>query len=224
VRALAIIPARGGSKGIHHKNLAMCAGKPLMQWALDTAVEALGNDVVLTSDDVEILAQADGIPIWQHLRPTELAQDDTPTEAVLENVLSLDDFQKFDIGVLIQPTSPLVTAEDINSCIAHVEGGYESCLSVVPSHAFMWQPGPDGALSTNYAWEKRPRRQDIKIPQYEENGAVYAFWLPWSGNRLKQPIGMHVMPEESRIQVDTPFDLWMAEQILLRREARVATG
>ena len=195
-----------------------------MQWAIEAAkASKVGFATIVSTDDVEMLELAGGLGMIPLLRPKELASDDTPTEAVIADVFRCyPDFIDYEVGVLIQATSPLVTVEDINACITHVEGGYDSCLSVVPSHSFLWEPGPDGSLSTNYAWENRPRRQDIVVPQYEENGAVYAFRLPWSGNRLKQPIGMHVMSEESRIQVDTPFDLWMVEQILLRREALVS--
>jgi len=148
-------------------------------------------------------------------RPAELATDEATTESVIEHVLSK---VAADIIVLLQPTSPVRTGKQIDEAVQMlVDGGYDSVLSVAPSHAFLWANG--NAL--NYPYLNRQRRQDMPS-QYEENGSIYVFtrqhW-DWLHNRLGGKIGLYVMPEEGRFQIDTPFDLWLCEQILLRREA-----
>lgn len=219
---LAIIPARGGSKGIPGKNLAACGGRPLVDWTIEAACAARYVDwAVLSSDDDAILARA-GDGIIPHRRPAELAQDHTPTEPVIAD--AIDAFVRSqrivpDILVLLQPTSPLRTGQHIDEAITllrvtardSVVDYRDSVVSVVPSHAYLWTA--EGPLYT-----ERRRRQDME--QYEENGAIYATTMEqWrrSGDRLGGRVALYIMSEEHRYQVDSPEDLEVLSRLLERR-------
>lgn len=208
---LAIIPARGGSKGIPKKNLADCAGRPLVDWTIQAANDSrLVTDAVLSSDSYEILARATG-KVQPMLRPENLAQDETPTEPVMEQVLAMVKPEP-DLIVLLQPTSPLRTGKHIDEAIELLcKTDADSVVSVVPSHAYLW--GDDGPWYTH-----RERRQDMRA-RYEENGAIYVVtWAQWveSYTRISQGAELFVMGEEHRLQVDSPIDLEMAAWLLRR--------
>jgi len=116
---LGVIPARGGSKRFPRKNLAPFRGKPLFEW---TVIEALKSkyldQVTLSSEDPEILSAACFIKGLNVIpRPGKLATDDTSSESVLRHVVTVVDYNEFGCVVLLQPTSPLRTAEDIDACI-----------------------------------------------------------------------------------------------------------
>ena len=114
---LGLIPARGGSKGVPRKNIRLVAGRPLLAWTIDAARASRYLDrLVLSTDDCEIgaVAIAAGCEV-PFLRPPELARDDTPgIDPVLH---ALGQLPPFDIVVLLQPTSPLRLASDIDGCI-----------------------------------------------------------------------------------------------------------
>ena len=214
---LAIIPARGGSKGIQHKNLTVCARKPLLQWTLDAVKDAsLVSEAVLSSDDQLILDLASNDPFGFRLdrRPSILAQDDTPTEDVIAHVLETVSDASI---VLLQPTSPIRTGAQIDEAIRLLQStGADSVVSVVPTHELAWEQGV--WFAPLYTPTKRRRRQDMG-ERYAENGSIYVFTLhSWEQNRCR--IGTYtepyIMDQASSIQVDTPFDLWMAEQVLMR--------
>ncbi len=217
MEVLAIVPARGGSKGIPHKNIAPCAGKPLVQWTFDALAESSIKSTVLSSDDAEILAAA---PDWvtPRKRPAHLATDEATTESVIEHALQ---HILCDIVVLLQPTSPVRTGEQIDKAVKMlIDKEYDSVLSVVPSHAFLWGKAEGALPFAFYNFKDRRRRQDLP-PTFEENGSIYVFTREhWerTHNRLGGKIGLYVMGEESRIQIDTPLDLFLVEQILRRRE------
>ena len=131
-----------------------------------------------------------------------------------------------DIIVLLQPTSPVRTGKQIDEAIEQLQReGADSLLSVVPSHSFLWALKEHrNAPVAAYDYRHRPQRQQMD-PQYEENGSIYVFTREhWerTHNRLGGRISLYVMPEECRIQVDSPLDLWMAGTILERQGALIA--
>ena len=211
---VAIILARGGSKGIPRKNLADCAGKPLLQWTIEAALEAKKlTAVFVSSEDKEILAFAHRCGAGTMIRPKYLAKDDTSTEAVLKYHLRT---VMPDIAVLLQPTSPVRTGKQIDEAIEFIGRGFDSVVSVVPSHTFLWDAQTGEA---NYDYINRPRRQDW-LHSVEENGSIYVFTMEqWRGthNRLGGRIGFYIMGPESRIQIDTPLDLYLVSKILERK-------
>lgn len=221
---LAIIPARGGSKGIPRKNLAMCAGRPLVDWVLEAASGSrLIKLTILSSDDDEILDR--GRRFWGVAplrRAAELAQDETPTEAVMREVIERPGIgrpEADDLIMLLQPTSPLTETHDIDAAINLLrEDGADSVVSVVPSHAFLWSGRRYG--SPSYDPRERPRRQEMEGRQFEENGAIYVTtYAQWAstGCRIGGRVDLYVMGEQGRLQVDSPADLEMASLLLERR-------
>jgi len=219
---LAIIPARGGSKGITRKNLRDCAGRPLVDWTIAAANDSRRiTTAILTSEETDILARGWG-KVRRHRRPLDLAHDDTPTEPVIADALDWwlgEGHEEPGAIVLLQPTSPQRTGRDIDDAIALLERtDADSVVSVVPSHAFLWTP--EGPL-----YHERRRRQELEGRLFEENGSIYVFTLDhWrrTGNRLGGHVELYVMGEEHRTQVDTPFDLEQVSWQLARERSRLA--
>lgn len=221
---VAIIPARGGSKGIPGKNTKELAGKPLIAYTLEATLSSkLRDRVVVSTDDKEIAGIAERYGAKVIMRPAELATDTAPTEPVLEHAVKwLEEYEiyKPDIIVLLQPTSPLRNREHIDEALSMFLGNdYDSLLSVCPTHAFLWSVGENGACSINYDFKNRQRRQDI-VPEYRENGAIYITKyevLMREHNRLGGKIGLYVMSEEDSLEIDTEFDFWLCQQVILKK-------
>ncbi len=223
-KVLAVIPARGGSKGIPRKNVAPLAGKPLVAWTIEAARASRYIDrTILSSDDAQIIevARAFGCEA-PFVRPAELARDDTPGTAPVTHALHR--LEGFDYVVLLQPTSPLRAPEDIDGCIERcLAAGAPACVSVTaPSHHPHWTFTLDaaGRLRALFA-TPAARRQDLP-PAYAINGAVYVAAVPAF---LREPEFLtpetvaFVMPEGRSIDIDTPDDFAVAECLLQGKTA-----
>lgn len=222
---LAIIPARGGSKGVPRKNVRLVAGRPLI---VHTIAQALGANmvmrVVVSTDDDEIAAVSAAAGAEVIRRPGEISGDMASSESALSHVLAhlwSSEGYRPDLVVFLQCTSLLRRVQDIDRAVDVLrEQDADSLLSVSPSHRFLWAEVEGVMTSLNYDYCHRPRRQDMQ-KQYVENGSIYVFKtsvLEQTGNRLGGKIAVHVMDEESSLDIDSLFDLKMAEQILLQRE------
>jgi CMP-N,N'-diacetyllegionaminic acid synthase len=226
-RILAIVPARGGSKGIPRKNLAPLAGKPLIAWTIEAAKTARGVDrLVVSTDDSEIAAVARALGAEIAMRPAELAADDTPTLPVLRHAVA-ELGENPDAVLTLQPTSPLRRAAHIEAALATfaADPGADSLVSVIDvPHVFH----PRSAMKRDalgylvpYLDATQPYRRQDKEPVYARNGAaIYLTRAPRLadyvfGGRL---IGFP-MDEESSIDIDTPADLARADAILRARGA-----
>ena len=194
----------------------MVAHKQLIQWTLDAVRDStLITDAVVTSDDPEVLyiARQSTYIFSVDERPVELATDTTSTEEVIEHVMRT---YADDIMVLLQPTSPIRAGWQIDEAIRLLQDtGADSVVSVVPSHALLWRG--DVPL---YDPKRRPRRQEM-ADQYEESGSVYCFTVQcWEQHhcRIGGKVELYVMPEKCGMQIDTPYDLWLAEMSLRRPE------
>ncbi|MDT3698276.1 MAG: acylneuraminate cytidylyltransferase family protein [Thermincola sp.] len=177
-KVLGIIPARGGSKGIPRKNIKLLAGKPLIAWTIEEAKKSQYLDrFILSSEDAEIITTAKS---WgceaPFVRPAELARDDTPgIDPVMHALFQIG--EHFDYVVLLQPTSPLRTVEDIDGCICFcVQEGAPACVSVslTDKHPY-WMHILDKRHRLHPLFptaQSIQRRQDLP-PVYIENGAVY---------------------------------------------------
>jgi N-acylneuraminate cytidylyltransferase len=219
---LAIIPARGGSKGVPRKNIRDLAGKPLIAWTIAAAKASQYIDrLVLSSDDEEIIqvARAHGCEV-PFVRPAELARDETPgIDPVLH---ALEVLPGYDYVVLLQPTSPLRAAEDIDGCITRcAESGAPGCVSVTePDHHPQWMYTLSGGGALQPITEQHGvRRQDL--PQvYALNGAVYVVQTA----RLQEARAFlgagtlgYVMPAHRSIDIDTEYDLALAACLLQQK-------
>ncbi len=223
---LAIIPARGGSKGIPGKNLRRIGGKPLLVHAIDQARASGRVDrIVVSTDDGEIRAVAARAGAEVIDRPPELSDDTATSESALLHALdTLRDRDGYDPGlvVFLQVTSPLRRAEDITAAIDQVErDGLDSLFSASPVHGFMWRIRTDGTPIAYYNYRHRPRRQDTAV-EVIENGALYVFrpgLLRAENNRLGGKIGVHMMDALQGLQIDEPGDIEMAERVFSRAPA-----
>jgi len=185
MRALAIVPARGGSKGVPRKNLRECAGAPLFAWSVWHAQACVDVAcVAVSSDDDEILGAAAELGAVPLRRPPELATDEALTDPVLVHaVRELADIQP-DAVVLLQPTVPVREAGLVDRCLQRIEAGADSVLTAYPLHFVWWreQDVPAAAAPGPYpTWwrsqcQRRPRRQDMRDRElmYHEDGSVFA--------------------------------------------------
>jgi CMP-N,N'-diacetyllegionaminic acid synthase len=212
-KVLALIPARGGSKGLPGKNVLQVAGRPLLAWSVDAARAARSVDrLVLSSDDDAIMAAARScgceVPF---VRPAALASD---TAATIDVVMhALDALPGYDLIVLLQPTSPLRTAADIDAaCERLVTSGAPACVSVSPvelSPYWMYYLGDnDNLVPVVESPQVVTRRQELPAV-YALNGAVYVAdtaWLRRSRAFITRDTVAHVMPIERSIDIDTIAD------------------
>ena len=218
---LAVVPARGGSKGILRKNLSRIGGKPLISWTIEAARRSNYIDkLVVSSEDAEIIAAARSLGCdVPFVRPAELARDETPGIAPVIHAIS--ELPDFDLVVLLQPTSPLRSTADIDGCIEGcADSNVNACVSVTrakESPYWMFALDALGSLSPVLAQSEIPdRRQDLP-PVYVLNGAVYVArcaWLRETRSFLSPETRGYVMPEERSIDIDVPQDLELAELML----------
>lgn len=215
---IAIIPARGGSKGVPGKNIRQFAGKPLIVHSIEYALNTPGIDAVYVSTDDENIAEISQNADAEIIRrPAEISGDSATTESAIEHALSVIGLSP-DIVVLLQPTSPLRPHNGLQAALEKfIKGNYDSLLSVSPSHRFFWKCSGEIAVP-EYDFMNRPRRQDVKPEEmhYVENGSLYIFTLKNfvnHKNRLGGKIGFVIFPEEYSMEIDSESDFIMLETI-----------
>ena len=225
-----LIPARGGSKGIPFKNIKPLAGKPLIAWTIETALACPElNRVVVSTDDEKIAEVARQYNAYvPFLRPSELAQDDTPDFPVYNHFLSwLDEHEKYypDMVVWLRPTTPLRTVHDIEAAIQLlIDSDLDFVRSVSSAeHHPYWMKRLDGGLLTPFIDvidEGKYYRRQLLPPAYRLNGAVDVIRCSSAAkNRqlYKGRVGGYVMPLERGIDLDSELDFTLAELLLQRR-------
>ena len=220
-RTLAVIAARGGSKGIPRKNLIDLCGKPLIAWTVLQAAAAKGVDVVaVSSDSDEILAAAEASGAVGVRRPEDISGDLASSEAAWLHALDQVDRLRGPFGriVALQATSPIREASDIDQALDTFEREkLDSLLSVCEvEDYFNWRIGKEGPEPINYDYHDRRMRQQIE-KRYLENGSFYVFipsLLRGKKNRLGGKIGMHVMERHKMFQIDRPEDVTLCAAIM----------
>jgi len=223
---LAIIPARGGSKGLPGKNIKLVGGKPLIAWTIEAALNSHYIDrVVLSSDDQSIIDTAKRYGCEApFVRPKELAQDDSPAiDTVLHAVHSLP---MHDITVLLQPTCPLRDAKDIDNALTTMFAkNARSCVSVTtPDKSPYWMYTINGHSRIKPLLDKKlSGKQRQELPSvYVLNGAIYALCTELLINtRNFVPDGTvpFVMSKEHSIDVDYQLDLEFVEFLMQKKSA-----
>ena len=223
-RTLCVIPARGGSKGIPRKNLADCAGKPLIAWTIEQALAVGSLDVAVSTEDAEIGAVAESYGAEVVWRPAGLAEDTTATEPVVEHAIAtrVAAGRGPDLVMLLQATSPVRRPGTLARALTELDAaGADSLVGVVPQAPFLWwAPRSAGDPPTaDYDVGARPRRQDLTPDtyRYRETGSLYLtrteVYLE-QHNRLGGRIHLFVMDEVEGVDIDTPHDLEVAAHLL----------
>ncbi len=218
-KTLAVIAARGGSKGIPHKNLLDLCGKPLIAWTVEQARAARGVDVVAVSSDSDaILAAAAGAVGVR--RPDDISGDLASSESAWLHALDATEAQmgRFERVVALQATSPIREPGDIENALATFDRDHlDSLLSVCEvEDYFNWRVGANGPEPINYDYRNRRMRQQIE-KRYLENGSFYVLipsLLREQNNRLGGKIGFHVMDRHKMFQIDRPEDVKLCAAIM----------
>ena len=224
MKALYVIPARGGSKGIPHKNIKPLGGKPLICYSIDVARQMTADEnICVTTDDKKIIEVVEdyGLKV-PFVRPSHLAEDGSGTYEVLLHAV---DFYKkagkdYDTLVLLQPTSPFRTADDVGGAISLYSNDIDMVVSVKEAEANPYyncfEDNAEGFLEHSKGDGGYKRRQDVpKAWQY--NGAVYVINML---SLLKSPLSKfekvrkYVMDDVRSVDLDTMLDWKIAEVIL----------
>ena len=227
-RILAVIPARGGSKGVPRKNIRLVCGQPLIAYTIETALAArrLFHRVIVSTDDDEVASVAArcGAEV-PFLRPAHLARDESPVIPMLQHAVDFIERQDgvlMDWVCLLQPTEPFRSVEDITSCLALGSAGEcDSVISVVQvyaTHPILMKRIERGRL-VPFSIEEREgtRRQDYQPAAYMRNGAVYLTRRDVLMNRSSiwgSSIKPYVMPPDRSVSIDSELDLKLADLLM----------
>lgn len=220
-KTLAVIAARGGSKGIPQKNVLDLCGKPLIAWTVEQARAARGVDVVaVSSDSDQILAAAEAAGAVGVRRPDDISGDLASSESAWLHALDAIDGRmgRFERIVALQATSPIRESGDIEHALDTFDREHlDSLLSVCEvEDYFNWRIGTSGPEPINYDYRNRRMRQQIE-KRYLENGSFYVLTpslLREQNNRLGGKIGFHVMERHKMFQIDRPEDVKLCAAIM----------
>ncbi len=220
---LAIIPARGGSKGIPKKNLKILAGKPLIYYTIQAARESKYiNSIVVSTDDEDIFHISESFDVEVIKRPENLSRDDSPTIDVIFHVLEQSKIRvhKPNIVVLLQPTSPLRTSSDIDAAIElFLQRDCDSVVSVVQNvHPPHWNLVLEEKYLKPLLGEQFFTKRRQELPEtYLPNGAIFIA----ETKTLKMYRSFYcpktipfIMSIEKSVDIDSLFDLFIAEEII----------
>ena len=229
MQVLAVIPARGGSKGVPRKNVLQFGGMPLIAHMISEALSAKCVDrLVVSTDDAEIAEVAQrygGEVVW---RPEELCGDSSSSESALlhclEHMAESEGYEP-DILVFLQCTSPLTQAQDIDGAVqALLDNAADTAVGVTPFHYFVWQYAAGGnAVGVNHDKSVRLRRQEQE-PQFLETGAVYVMRCDGFKKVKHRFFGKTVlwgMPKERCVEIDEYSDFVLAEKMFYNQKDAV---
>ena len=214
-RVVAVIPARGGSKGLPGKNLARVGGVPLVARAIASALPCVDRVFVSTDDPsiARVARDAGAVVVW---RPAELADDATTSEAALLHALESSVTGRVDVLVFLQATSPFIRTADLDAAIERVRSGASDVVfSAIPTYEFLWRPSRSGAVGINHDHSFRPRRQD-RDPQYRETGAFYVMRAEGfrdAGYRFFGRVDIAEVDAVTAVEIDTPEELEIAQAL-----------
>jgi len=230
-KVLAVITARGDSKGILHKNIRLLLGKPLITYSIEAALQARTLDKIIVSTDDETIAKISrdyGAEI-PFIRPKHLATDTATIISVLQHAVRyMEEYEGFspNIIVCLQATSPLRSVKDIDQAVTLcISRNADSVVSLCQAkhHPYWMRRVVGGKVYPliEVDDEKYSRRQDLP-PVYQLNGAIYVTrrkTLLVEKRLLGENTLAYIMPQERSIDIDTPVDLKLAELIMKRVSA-----
>ena len=215
---VAIIPARGGSKGLPRKNVLPLAGKPLLAHTiLDARAAKRVDRTIVSTDDAEIaeVARAWGAEV-PFTRPAELATDHATTEVVLQHALAWlerEERARVDVVVLLEATSPFRAAGLVDEVVGRLDDpAIDTALTVVRDHGYFWRREGTRAVRLDPGYQPR----QVRDPRWRETGSVYATRaaVVRGGERIGPRAALVEQDEtDALIDVHTAFDLWLAERI-----------
>ncbi len=221
---VAIIPARGGSKGLPRKNIKPLLGRPLIQYTVGPALKSRFVDrVIVSTDDGEIadVAKSLGAEV-PFIRPAELAQDFTTSEDVLKHALlwlEENEGYRTDIFVYLQLTDLFTRTEWIDKAVQMLldDSELESAFVVQPDHKNYWKKEGDRYVRLNRGFHMA---RQLKEPIYREDTglgcASRAYLILEQNRRVGDKVGI-IVNEDFVIDIHTEFDFWLAEKVLLER-------
>lgn len=222
-KVLAIIPARGGSRGVPRKNIRSLAGKPLIAWTIEEAKKSKYIDrLILSSEDDEIIkvAKKYGCEV-PFVRPVQLSQDNSL--GIDPVIHALEEIEGYDYVVVLQPTSPLRLVEDIDGCIDRIlETNSTACVSVTEPNAspyWMYKVNEKGNMQPLIKQEELITRRQELPTVYTLNGAVYIAeidWLKKSRSFLTEETVAFLMSKNRSYDIDTEEDFLLCEWLLNR--------
>lgn len=230
-RAVAVIPARGGSQGVPLKNLQPVVGVPIVARAVAACLESGAIDTVVVSTDhagiAEVATRAGAVVVD---RPVEISGHTATSESAVMHVLDTlaASGDEYEITLLVQCTSPFIDAQDLATAVETVRGGdADVVFSVVRNHTFLWTPDGTGAVSgINHDMRERQRRQDRPV-EYRETGAFYVMrteGLRASSHRFFGVVKPQVVADWQAVEIDEPADLEVVRAIARARDDQPVAG
>lgn len=224
MRIIAIIPARGGSKGIPRKNVKLLNGKPLIAYTIETAVKSRYiTDVIVSTDDEEISEVSTIYGARVLKRPAELATDIVTLDPVINHaVLTLEQERKVDLVITIQPTSPLLSVKTLDSAIEYyVHNDFDTIISVCNEPHLAWSRGNEGVYPL---YTERMNRQYLPA-HYKETGAFVITRRECINEttRLGTKINVYEIPERESVDIDTKDDWILCQHQLQRKRIVIYT-
>jgi CMP-N,N'-diacetyllegionaminic acid synthase len=230
MKILGVIPARGGSKGIPRKNIALLRGRPLIAYTIDAALAATSLErIIVSTDDVEIAAVSRGLGAEVLMRPAELAMDETSTVSVLQHVVAelVGTGYRPDAVMTLQPTSPLRTSTHIDEAARAftndpLADSLVSCIEV--PHVFhphsVMRLTAEGTLVPFLDLPQPGRRQDKELVFARNGAAIYITRTARLGEFIfGGRLIPYMMPEAASIDIDIPPDLAIAERLLAEQSS-----
>ena len=232
-KSLAIIPARGGSKGVKNKNIRLLGGLPLISHTINAAIKAsLLDDFLVSTDSEEIKQVAENaganVPF---LRPKEYATDDAPTVNVVSHVLEWYESannRKVDLIVLLQPTTPLRTYQDIDNAIEILQSNKNidsliSCYDATHVHPSIMYTKNGDKMFPFIDGSRLQRRQDFE-PVYVRNGAIYICRRDYfieNNSLISHACVGYIMSREASLNIDEELDFKLAEATMKSKDFQV---
>jgi len=227
MKIVAIIPARGGSRGIPNKNIQLLGQKPLLAYAIEAAFGAdVADEIFVSTDSEKIAAVARDFGARIIIRPEEISDDTASTESVLIHALEViekEEASSPDFILTLAPTSPLRSAKTIGDFVSHylsLADQYDAMVSLTEDRGDYWIK--DGKSKFRRLFPQAPRRRQERNPLYLENSAIYITKtqaLLKTKSILGERCTGFIIDDLEAVDINKPIDLEWAEFILKKPEA-----